>query len=76
MLKIGKYQHFKGQFYQVLHLAKHSETEQWMVVYLPLYDNEHGKRDVWVRPLAMFDEIIEREGKKIKRFNYVGETDE
>ena len=71
MLKIGKYQHFKGSFYQVLHLAKHSENEEWMVVYLPLYDNEQGTREVWVRPLTMFDETIERDGKTFKRFTYI-----
>jgi hypothetical protein len=68
MLKIGRYQHFKGNFYQVLHLATHSETEEIMVVYQP----EYGERAIWVRPLSMFDEIIEREGKTIKRFKYVG----
>jgi len=71
MLKTGKYQHFKGNFYQVLHVAKHSENDELMVVYLPLYDNELGQRDVWVRPLSMFDETIERDGKSFKRFAYV-----
>jgi len=68
MLKIGRYQHFKGNFYQVLHLATHSETEETMVVYQP----EYGERAIWVRPLTMFDEIIERNGKQLKRFQYVG----
>ena len=71
MIKIGKYQHFKGNYYQVLHLAKHSENQELMVVYLPLYDNELGQRDVWVRPLAMFDETITRDGKTFKRFSLV-----
>ena len=71
MIKLGKYQHFKGNFYQVLHLAKHSENEEVMVVYQPLYDNDEGKREIWVRPLTMFDELIEREGKKFKRFVYI-----
>jgi len=71
MIKTGRYQHFKGNFYQVLHIAKHSENEEWMVVYLPLYDNELGQRDVWVRALSMFDETIERDGKTFKRFTYV-----
>ncbi|SEK87003.1 Protein of unknown function [Colwellia chukchiensis] len=67
MLKTGRYQHFKGNYYQVLHIAKHSETEELMVVYQP----EYGDRAIWVRPLAMFDETIERDGKVIKRFKYV-----
>ena len=52
----------------MLHLATHSETEETMVVYQP----EYGERAIWVRPLSMFDETIEREGKTIKRFEYVG----
>lgn len=67
MLKIGRYQHFKGNYYRVLHLAKHSETEEEHVVYQP----EYGDREIWIRPLAMFDELIEREGKIIKRFTFV-----
>ena len=54
-------------FYQVLHLAKHSETQGLLVVYQP----EYGEREIWVRPLAMFDEMIEREGKPLKRFSKV-----
>ena len=64
MLKIGTYQHFKGNFYEVLHIAKHSETEEFMVVYHP----KNQPEDIWVRPLIMFDETIERQGKRIKRF--------
>lgn len=67
MIKPGKYQHFKGNFYQVLHVAKHSETEEEFVVYQPLY----GDRDIWIRPLAMFDEEITRDGKTFKRFSFV-----
>lgn len=73
MINIGKYQHFKGNFYQVLHIAKHSENEEFMVVYLPLYDDKNGQREVWVRPLSMFDETIERDGKTLKRFSFVAE---
>ncbi|MGJ8693489.1 MAG: DUF1653 domain-containing protein [Thalassotalea sp.] len=69
MFKLGKYQHFKGNFYRVLHLAKHSETEEDLVVYQPLY----GEGGIWVRPLAMFDETIERDGKTLKRFSYISE---
>jgi hypothetical protein len=64
MLKIGTYQHFKGNFYEVLHVAKHSETDELMVVYHP----KNQPEEIWVRPLIMFDETIERQGKRIKRF--------
>ena len=67
MIKTGKYKHFKGNFYQVLHIAKHSETDELMVVYQPNY----GDKGIWVRPLAMFDETIEREGKTFKRFTFI-----
>lgn len=67
MIQLGRYQHFKGNYYQVLHLAKHSETDEWMVVYQP----EYGERGIWVRPLSMFDETIERDGKRVKRFELV-----
>ena len=67
MLPIGKYQHFKGSYYQVLHLARHSETEEYLVVYHPC----STPNDIWVRPLAMFDETIKRDGKLLKRFALV-----
>ncbi len=67
MIKLGKYQHFKGNYYQVLHLARHSETEEYLVVYHP-FDN---KDNIWVRPLTMFNETIERDGENIQRFQYV-----
>ena len=70
-LKKGIYQHFKGQRYRVIELARHSETREEMVVYQALY----GEQGIWVRPLAMFDETIEREGKVFKRFEFVGESD-
>jgi hypothetical protein len=69
MLKIGTYQHFKGNFYEVLHVAKHSETEEFMVVYHP----KNQPEDLWVRPLIMFDETIERQGKRVKRFKFTEE---
>ncbi len=67
MLKIGTYQHFKGNYYQVLHIARHSETEEYMVVYHP----ENNKDDIWVRPLNMFAETIEINGNKQQRFSYI-----
>lgn len=71
MLKLGKYQHFKGAYYQVLHIAKDSETEEEIVVYQPLYDDQQGERHIWVRPLTNFSQMIEREGKITTRFSYI-----
>jgi hypothetical protein len=67
MIQLGKYQHFKGNYYQVLHLARHSETEDTFVVYHPFEDKE----DIWIRPLSMFNETIIREGKILKRFQFI-----
>lgn len=64
-IRIGqKYRHFKGKEYQVLHLARHSETMELMVVYRALYD-DYG---IWVRPLDMFLEQVEINGRFINRF--------
>ena len=68
-IKIGKYRHFKGNEYRVLYIAKHSETLEEMVVYQALY----GDFGIWVRPAAMWDEIIERDGLTLRRFEYIGE---
>ena len=68
-IKIGKYRHFKGGEYEVLTLAKHSETGEELVVYRALY----GEGQVWVRPAAMWCEELEREGKTFPRFTYIGE---
>lgn len=70
-MKAGKYQHYKGSLYEVLDVARHSETEEEMVVYRTLY----GEFSLWVRPLSMFTEDVLFEGKKVKRFTYVGEMD-
>ncbi len=74
MIPLGRYKHFKGGLYQVTQLARDSENEEWQVVYYPLYGNieSNGKPEYWVRALSMFDETIEREGKTVKRFTYVG----
>jgi hypothetical protein len=69
MIKTGKYRHFKGNEYEVLYVAKHSETLEETVVYRALY----GEGGVWVRPAAMWEEEVERDGKKFKRFEYIGE---
>jgi len=68
MIEEGKkYRHFKGNEYMVLHLAKHSETEEEMVVYQALY----GERGIWVRPLNMFLEKVEVGGKSVDRFEKI-----
>ncbi len=68
-IKLGRYRHFKGGEYEVLGLATHSETEEPMVVYRPLY----GERGLWVRPAAMWNEEIERDGKRMRRFTRIGD---
>ncbi len=68
MFEKGIYRHFKGNKYQLLDVAKHSETLEEMVVYRALY----GDGGVWVRPAYMWDEEVEFEGKTVKRFTYLG----
>ena len=72
MIVPGKYRHFKGKYYEVIGVAKHSETEEEMVVYRQLY-GEHG---LWVRPASMWEETVERDGKTYRRFTYVGDEEE
>lgn len=67
-IKIGKYEHFKGNKYEVIGVAKNSETMEELVVYRALY----GNHDLWVRPLKMFLEEVEVEGRKVPRFKYLG----
>ena len=68
-IRPGIYRHFKGNRYRVLALARHSETMEELVVYQALY----GDRGVWVRPAAMWNETVERDGKTCRRFTYEGE---
>ena len=68
-IKIGKYRHFKGNEYEVLCVAKHSETLEPMVVYRALY----GDFGVWVRPASMWNETVEKDGRKVKRFTLIEE---
>lgn len=68
-IKTGRYRHFKGNEYEVLYIAKHSETLEAMVVYKALY----GEGGIWVRPASMWNETVERDGKIFKRFEYIGE---
>lgn len=69
MIKRGKYQHYKGNFYEVIDIAKHSETEEWHVIYRP----DYGERGLWIRPLAMFTENVVVGDKATPRFRYVGQ---
>ena len=68
-IKPGRYRHFKGKEYEVLGGARHSETEEELVVYRALY----GDFGLWVRPVSMWNETVERDGKTFRRFTYIGE---
>ncbi len=68
-IKLGKYRHYKGREYEVIAVARHSETLEDMVVYKALY----GEGEMWVRPLAMFAENIEIDGRILPRFEYIGD---
>ena len=67
-IKSGRYRHFKGREYEVIGLARHSETQEEMVVYRALY----GDFGLWVRPARMWNETVERDGKTFRRFTYIG----
>lgn len=64
MISPGLYKHYKGKNYKVLYVVRHSETEEHHVVYQALY----GNYGYWVRPLSLFSETIEQNGKTVKRF--------
>lgn len=66
-LKRGIYQHYKGQLYQVFHVATHSETEEKLVVYQCLY----GDYSIWVRPLTMFTETTTHDDREVERFKLI-----
>ena len=68
-IKPGRYRHFKGKEYEVLGVARHSETEEELVVYRALY----GDFGLWVRPMSMWTETVERDGKTFRRFTYIGQ---
>ncbi len=68
-IKLGRYRHFKGMEYEVIGVASHSETLEPMVVYKALY----GEGGLWVRPAAMWNETVERDGQTFRRFTYIGE---
>jgi len=66
----GLYRHYKGKDYQVIDLARHSETEEWLVIYRPLYDPSA----LWARPADMFTENVQSAQGKVPRFRYLGEV--
>ena len=68
-LKTGKYRHFKGMEYEVIGVARHSETEEPMVVYRALY----GEGGLWVRPLSMWNEQVDHDDYHGPRFSYIGD---
>lgn len=68
-IKPGRYRHFKGNEYEVIGIAHHSETQEEMVVYRALY----GDFGLWVRPARMWNETVERDGKTFRRFTYIDE---
>ena len=68
-IRPGRYRHYKGNFYEVLETARHSETEELMVVYRCLY----GDHSLWVRPLGMFLEKVLVDGQPVPRFEWAGE---
>ncbi len=79
-LQSGKYKHYKGKDYEVIGVARHSETLEELVVYKALYQNDSPTENLrrtkgenlWVRPLKMFTEMVVVDGKEVKRFEYVG----
>lgn len=68
-LQPGRYRHYKGQEYDVIGTARHSETEEWLVVYRCLY----GDFSLWVRPLSMFTESVDLAGEQVPRFTRIGD---
>ena len=68
-IPLGRYRHFKGGEYEVLNIARHSETEEVFVVYRALY----GDGGIWIRPAQMWNEEVMREGKTFRRFERVNQ---
>lgn len=68
-IRVGKYRHFKGNEYEVIGVASHSETLEPMVVYRALY----GQGGLWVRPASMWNDTVERDGVTYRRFTYIEE---
>jgi len=71
-MKAGRYRHYKGNDYIVIETARHSETEEEMVV----YRQDYGERGLWVRPKGMFMESVNIDGREVPRFEYIGPVEE
>lgn len=69
MIQPGIYEHYKGSKYELIAIANHSETLEKMVVYKALY----GDGELWVRPIPMWEELVDVNGEKVPRFRYIGE---
>lgn len=69
VIRMGKYRHYKGGEYEVIGVARHSETLEPLVIYRALY----GDGGIWARPAAMWNDTIERDGITCTRFTYIGE---
>jgi len=73
-IKLGKYRHFKGKEYEVIGVAKHSETLEDLVIYRALYATaEFGDNALWARPIASFLGTTTKDGEEILRFEYISE---
>ncbi len=71
-VKFGQYQHYKGKMYEVIGIARNSETLEEMVVYRALYDSEEfGKNALWVRPMKMFFDEVVVDGETFPRFKFI-----
>jgi len=66
-IRLGKYRHYKGKEYEAIGVAKHSETLEEFVVYRALY----GEGELWARPVSMWNEEVEKDGKRYKRFTFI-----
>ena len=71
-MQTGIYEHYKGKKYNVIDIARHSETDELLVLYRPMY----GDESLWVRPFSMFFEKITVNGFLVPRFKYIGDEDE
>ena len=69
-IELGEYEHYKGKRYKVLGVGRHTEADEYFVVYMPLYEHD-GQPDIWLRPHAMFTETVELNGEIIPRFKKI-----